>query len=1201
MNIAQLGVGIDSGPAKKGSDDVKGSLKGIATEARTTTAAVEGVVRATEKLAPAAATIRTTTTATKDMTQANSALSQSARIAADGLARESQIFGDLFKQIEAGKAQITAVQTGMTAAAAATKTATTASSGFVAALAPFGGPVGAGIIAALTIVPMVLEKIRERTEAARKEAIEYRRALAELSPAALEAAKNTELAFQNRIRSTPMSAGARSAALAESDARLNPILGAIGAQQTQAAMAFSKVLQDNQRELLNTAERIAVFRKEGKLAAEAYGAAAAQWDRAGDSVRTFGQALAAGDQKAQQLLISQRQVATANKTLTDAMDDGSKAAREDARAREAWAKKVTEIMADVERVVLKSEEAQRAATEKRNKAIGDGEAKIAGLIEARDRENAILAEQIKQLNGTANAYDTLNEAQAETKAIAEALSKLPPGVLLDPDTEARIRAQVKEWYTLNDALKDAKKRADALRGWDGKSPFTLPNDNGKDAREFANALRDAAMSAGDIAAAFGGAGQSIGKAINEVGRLASAYERMKAANADGEPKSGLGAALGQIAPAASVFATFVGISTSLMNSMRADAERRNQLQQEFAKSVEAFGKSVERDGLSTVQRARATLGDTVAEQVAKALATTGAKLTSASPGFFDPTAAGLRSLQSTARFTAGNTPDGRAAGALNAFADAIDAFIATTEAAEAALKKQQETALKAASDDVRVQILSAQGRTAEAEAMRRQLDLQRQIDEAARQFDGLDGLAEYVNLLKLANDAAREAADAERARQQATYGLDIDARRNALAGNDRAAFGLRAQSTRDNALAEAQGLFAAGKITADMLANLSSVITDEFNQSLSDFDTQVRNALQATRDDLAVRQLVALGFDKAAEQARIDIANRKELEGITDDNIRQQIEYVQGLEAEARARADVIDTQNTWLDINQRTANALKVLNPAAAAALEAQIKQAKRDIELANAKDDVIRKALQEVYALEDQADAMLAAAEAAQAVTDAIQKQSDAMNALADLSLSITDEYLRATGRTFDADKNALGRKRDERIGAVVSGVAAAAGPAPIINPADPTSFIRFAQWQEKFAGLQAQAQDDIGKINATYNANLDKLIRDQMAGGSSATSNYSLDGGTRSTGRDAGGMTLGGDTVSYRSAASITETSAMRLIDYAASSNRHLARLVQLAEGGRSTGGADLLPGLARAVDRQMGSITADQALMIFGRIA
>jgi tape measure domain-containing protein len=905
----------------------------------------------------------------------------------------------------------------------------------------------------------------------------------------------------------------------------------------------------------------------GKQVVDVYREASKAWKDTSDKARTFGQALAEGDAKAKTLLATTTAQVQLSAQVESTLDRQTKAQQAAAKA--------TEDRATIEReyqgqwVQLGIELAERAAAAERQHAEAIREsAKILGeMLTKRAVSNAQLQAQVSALLTSRRAYDDLTDSQerlaAMNAALAEAQQK---GVLVGPAMLLMIGSQVAETQRL-------LKLKQALLELDGKSPFSIPTEETK---EWGASLATVANTARDIAQVFGNVGTEITKAVQLASQLAasiSAANRAAAAAnaAKGKPgeaaaKAASGAAsLGVVAGIASVAVAFVSVANTMMKAQREDAAAKNAANRAFAQSVSDFAESLAASGMSDPQRQIASGQAGIQALVDAALKATGARYSGIVPGM-PASADNLSSLKSSIDFTIASGTAGKAAGALREFSDALAAIIVQAKASEAAIAAQQAARLAAATEDLEVRRLTALGMTDEAAARKLALDQQREIAAAEKEFGKdspyLASLRDVQAAERAAAEAARARVEAQKAADRVAFGLDLTQRRQTLNGDSRGAFITGQTIANNSALAQAQQLVEAGVITAAMFEELKTLLGDEFAQALRDFDEAARQAKQAVQDDLAVRALVAQGRGTEAEQARIEIANRKELEGVTDEGLRAQILYVQGLEAVARATEAAAEAERIRAEqnasIDQRMIDALRILDPERAKELEARQTEIDRAREIANAADDATRARLRELYAMQDAAKAAIALAEA----MDAQRKKAEE---LADFTRSIGSQYLRATGKSFDADVADLNDWRTTQL---------------------------------KQAASVGAGADVIAQINAIYDARYSKLIADQMQADAPApvTAPASLGG---STAVDPS-ITLGEDTIATRSARSITEATALQLVDYAASQTALLRRLVQLAEGGSGPTGESLRAPSLDLVDRQLGARANTASLLLAGSV-
>jgi len=860
------------------------------------------------------------------------------------------------------------------------------------------------------------------------------------------------------------------------------------------------------KQIANLGGELRAAQQGGRQSVEVFRAAAEQWKDSGDKARTFAQALAEGDTKAQTLLQTTRAQVQLGAQVERTIDAQAKAQQAAAKATEERKQIEADYQAQVVQLGIELAERARAATEAHAQAIRESDAAFASMITVRTRSNALLQQEVTALaQGTMAAIAFTRQQQLQA-LIAEGLNEARQReIALTPQVIGAIVGQATQTQKL-------LQLREALSKWDGKSPFTIPDKDVEKADTLVNSMRDLIGVVQLVAQAFGDVGRSIAEAATGAQSIVSGLQRAGSIkNAKGEGVS-LGGALSGNAGASGVLAgigsigaviggigTIVGSLRGLVAGLNAKAEEQARLTRAFVEASAAFAKSIKDAGLSQVQRENSALAERLAEQIGNAASASGISGNPANLPTTQLTADGIRELQRQ-YFQLSQTLRGDAAKAARDFGMALNMVIENAEAAEAALRQQQQERFTQATDDVRVTILRAQGRTAEADAMQRQLDLQRKIADATNAFDGMEGLAEYIQLLKDADEAAAAAAAAEQARTRVAFGLDLTQRRQTLNGDERGAFITGQTIAGNSALAQAQQLVDAGTITAEMFEALAALLKDEFNDALADFDEAVRLAKQAVLDDLEIRKLVATGKANKAEALRVEIANRKELEGVTDEALRSQILYVQGLESTARAQASLAQEQRaiteTLTDIDRRRYNAeldyLRALDPLKAEELESKQREVERAKELASATSAMVRTRLEELYAMED-------AAMAQAKLADDMKRAADAAKDLANFSSDLETQWLRATGRPFDASVKELENWRETmRKNAAANGLA---------NDA-----------------TTQQRIDDI------FNAKYAELIADTMGAADSAATARATEDGVRAT----------------TNFASVSETTALRMFD-------------------------------------------------------
>ncbi|MCA0377565.1 MAG: hypothetical protein LCH84_18170 [Gemmatimonadetes bacterium] len=1197
--IAQLGVVIDSSGAKKGAQETNAALDSIGTSAKrsaqTRIEAEQAVARATTTSGAAfdaqvkamqAAQREANRLANEERRLAQSQLeaaaaaraltgattTQTTATAAQAVRAHAVAVGELRTSLSRTEGTIAGAAAGVGALTTGTTVATGATAGLTGALATLSGPVGTATIIALQAIPLAMQAIQRSTAQATLDIVAQRKAYADLSPAALEAARAAEMAYQARIRSTPMSYRARANAIGESDGRLAVIDRTIGAQQTSAAREYDRALQGLQASAEDSAEALRLFTLSGEKNADTFRRAAGVWvDLTGKS-RSFARALHEFDPAAIALARAADVVVTNDNAIKDAASAAAKATRDQSQAAKDAAKELerqAKIMGEL--FDAKKKYAEQLATygeredeQARREIERSAERRAAAVATA--EEMIRTAEQTLKLQGkTQEQADALTiswqKAAMSARLANEGLDKL---------TADKYAAQWAELAT------QAAANARAAREWEAALSRV---------GEAAAGVAEMVSAAGQLAGAFGDVGSAIDRALGGASRLLSSLSQVQRAgifrDANGVTQNvGIGGALsgaagigGQAAAVAGIAGALgagVGIITGFMQQMQGAAEAARQA----ANALREMRASVKRDVASYTLGASGTSLD---QQLAALAADYNGLITNLLE-------AGAPRVPRLGARTAKNVVP---------TADDVNAVIDAYEQLVAAAKAAAEEAKRFAGLELNARGAAAAGRTAEAEAIRSQIARERELSEARKAG------ADAAMLAAIAEVQAAEAAAQERARmrERDAFAGDLTARGQAIRGDARGAFVTRQGLGAASALAEAEALVQAGTITAEMFEQLKQIIGVEMAQALYAFDQAAEQARKAQQDDLAVRELVALGYGKEAEQLRRTIANQNELAGVTDPLLRAQILYVQGLEAEAAAKAEANASAQRvaeqLLSIEERRARAFETLNPAMAEEIRANLRQAQRIKELNEAENEAIKNQLLALYALEDQAAAQLAAMEAAEAYTKALQAQADAQQKLADFGSSIEERWLRATGRTFDADQLALKRRRDEDLASLAGLIGQSLGTAPVVNPLDGASLAAFNAWLQQYQQLQAQYQDLAGKIEGTCGAELNALIAQRL--GSSAPA-VDVAAGVRVS-ADAPRI-LGEDTTAFRSSRSITESTSMQLVDYAASQLAVQRRILAVLER-RGGSGATMAPSVD-VLDRAFGVRVNDRARLVHGTV-
>ncbi|MBY0490629.1 MAG: hypothetical protein K2R93_12375 [Gemmatimonadaceae bacterium] len=1131
-SLAQLGVVIDSGGAKKGAGEIRQELAAVGTAAKSTAAAVasasntvtqsfEEQVRAQQKAQAEANRLaneqrRLTNVQREHAAIAQQAAEQQAAAAAKvAEAEEKKARAIALAEVQAYKmaasmqkaaedlglghhqammlrGSVTSLATSLTGTLGPANTLASTLASFA-----LGNAATVGVIAGIAAIAAGYDAITAGAREATKATQEAIKASDELRKKQRQGATG-DLPEQTRTLLREQAKATRE--LADAQRNLNELrnvgsatgakTGVSGADQQAAALATTaakiKDLQDriatNQREINRvlgeanadysraTTEQLATLVRNNA-------ATVSEQQQLRDRLKNLQEDLRqnvsiGGDPAARARLVSDIQ------TIKSVYDAQGKAAAKAASEEEKWGAKVTAIFADVQRVVDESEAKQRDAVKRTQEQRDKAYASIAESIVGRQRDIDVTREQIEQLQGNANAYDALAEARAEEKAVAEARAKLPKDDTLDPEVEARIRSQVKEWYELSQALAEAKKRRDALSSWDGSDPFKIP-DKTKDTRAWNDALSEVTTTLRKMSGVLNGTGSD---AVKMLGAITVAVEGLMKAQkrADEMRKNNQSLSGGeQVATAAGgVVGAFGGgyavgsMTTSKTGGALAGAATGALTGAAAGSVIPVIGTAVGAiiggivGGIGGLLGA-ANSGKQAAAQMAIAQQQLQKSLEGIRATFAgDSLSAAIAQARSQFDDLRKATEAAYSGKKNEAERNKVLAELNTLEAQRIEiLKAQYAEALRLANLDLDARLAAAQGRSGEADRIREQIAAQKELNAAIDQYGKdsayVEKLREVQAAEQAAADAARQAAEAEKKRQREAFGLDLTARRQTLNGDDRGAFITRQTIANNSALAQAQELVAAGTITAEMFEQLKTLLGDEFTKALQDFDAAAEKAKQQVQDDLAVRALVAQGRDKEAAQLRRDIANRNELANITDEAVRAQILYVQGLEAQAIATAEAAAAAQAYADkiadIDRRKIDALKVVNPELAKELEAKQVEIDRAKELAGATDDAMRARLEELYALQDQAAAM-------QALAENMDKATKAAQDLANFSSDLETQWLQATGKTFEASVKELNDWRET---------------------------------MRKNAAANGLANDPVTqqKIDDIYNAKYNKLVADTM----------------------------------------------------------------------------------------------------------
>lgn len=999
-----------------------------------------------------------------------------------------------------------------TALAGATTLAARASMGLAAALNLVGGVPGLVVIGTVGAIAKVMGAFATAAEKAKAAAEKLTSEYTALSPAAVAAAIATERLGLAQIQAEQVMTGAafdaKQKAIAGAKERIAALEAVAVAQERTAKAAQADGLDTFAKKIADARAELEAFKEGGKLAAEAFKLANAEWSDASTKNRTLQEALKDGDAAALKLLASARELATVQAASASAADQQKKSVKD-----------LTKAFQEQDELFRKIEGSTRSLLDEKLDALNatltaQSAANIAtsASIDKRKQENAQIREQIAALLVSEKAYRAVLLAQEQAAAVAEEQARQPGGTLS--------AGRVKE---IKDAVAESVRLKEALGAALGLlDPGTA---SGQSADTLADTIGRATPLAQGLAGAFGEVGRSIASAVGAASQLVQeliraqiARKAVDKANASGDT-AGAAKATGASNAAAfgvvgATIAVFAGVN-AMISAQRAKAEEESrkmaELFQQYADAVGRFARSLADAATGEFAAAKNKLAGEIGELYRLAAASSGVVVAAGTR----QTEASLRAAAATIQYAAG----------LGSLYYQLLNLADQAAAAEAALKKEQEAKLATLNEDLEIRRLVAAGATEEAAARRMMLEQQREYARIEKDIAGAEGSVEYLRALREVQqaelDAAAAARELARTRRATEFGADMTAREQTLAGNDRGAFITRQGIGSAKALAEAEDLVKAGTITAEMFERFKVLIGSEMADALKAFDAAVAAALQAQQDDLAVRTLVAQGNEAGAAQLRREIANRKELEGVTDAALRTQILYVQGLEAIAIAQAEAAAEAQRLADIDasidQRMIAIYKTLDPAKAKELETKRREIDRATELAAANDATTEARLRELYALEDQAAALAE-------VAAAMETAAAAAKSLSDFSDDLNDQWLRATGRTFDANVAGLNKWRDEQLKKAAQN------------------------------GL-ANDPDTQRKIQETYDANYQKLIAGTMQSTADAAASAAV---------------AEAELITRSVSRSISSEEAVRLLDVATSQLVVLRQIATNTEDGGGSGG-------------------------------
>lgn len=356
-----------------------------------------------------------------------------------------------------------------------------------------------------------------------------------------------------------------------------------------------------------------------------------------------------------------------------------------------------------------------------------------------------------------------------------------------------------------------------------------------------------------------------------------------------------------------------------------EKDRLRELRQEFERSRDAFadiGKV-----FSDLERSLRSVADDFGNLVRQALESQGFTVTNA-----------LRTVEDIDRAIAALRRLAEAGGkfsdqAKRALAD-IEALERERAVVEQRLREQAAADFARIREDFAVRRLAAEGRDEEAEALRRQLEQQRELAALKERFE--EQFTEEIELefkriqaLEAEAEAIRKAN--EEAQRRADIAFTLDQRelsaRGAL-GEDVTELVRRTQQERELAEATRQGY------TEAEIARLQYIhgLEDEAAAlaAVKAAQEQARRQ-QEFREDLAVRALAAVGDEEGARRLRRELEREREILAAVaagfDEAAIAQLQFVHALEEQAILQKEVNDQREKELALMKAEARAFEDLS----------------------------------------------------------------------------------------------------------------------------------------------------------------------------------------------------------------------------------------------------------------------------------
>lgn len=1219
-NVSKLALEFDASGVVKGTRDAGTALEGLSGKARTTGQALD------QSSASAARAAATMDRAARDSARAWGVANTEFKTGA-------QVVAELRQQILAKVDATTKVTTAMQGLTTGTTVAARASQVFGVAIGALGGPLGIALTA-INLLPVGLKLAQDAMAKGAKEADAYRDALGSLSKAALESAVAAEQQYQARLRTEARTTlggqRQRDRLIDESNARIAEIEKVQSEQLTKQLKAQAEMLARLRAEQVDAAASAERFRMAGAESAAAFDKAAATWRAAGNVLKPFAQALAEGDTFARQLDGTTRSLTRALTDKADAIKEATRAAKDEAAAaREAAREREKEEKAL--RAILDSRMGyrQQANTGTLTNPLGLGDAKdvdrtletmrkareaVLASIATRQEDIDSMKQQLEAMKEGEAAVRRLTVARAQDRAVAEAYAKLPDGATLGIGEEDTIRKQVAEWYRLNFAIESARRGTG----------------------EWLNSLRDVAGVVQLIASGLGernvamvatGA-QSVIAGLERAGGIKNkegATVSLGAALSGAAGAGGVIAGIGSVGQVVGGISQVFGAIAAFGDRAKEQAEAVRQRAQAFNAALGEFG-TVSRTNIDEALRANLQRGSQVLGTVFEG--------------------SSLKSVEDLEAFL-GLLREG--GGQVLPVYKQLSDLLEKIRGNETVIRDRLAFEEKLARGELDTRKLRAQGADEEAAALARQLAGQKEVRDAVLRF-GADSA--YVTHLKevLQIEEAAAQAVALRAAEQRAFdtrmgNAGLTARLLGAQG-DPMADDLRAYIQAEQELRDARekGLDIALLVAAQEAERMQRRVQQEQEAQQKQLGYAAReaaltNSINAQLIQKAAQwqaELNALSPTDTAGRERVNTLNQAEWERMRA-GFRSQADslmggYAMGAEGNAVTRAVMqatLDRANAekqlkeYLDagiISQREyADTLENVNITTRRAVEEIRAQQNRDrmgfeadmarrvaglnpMDRGAAKSAYDMQGLSEYQAAYDQA---LKLKEAGTITTDMFTQfvrvlSQEFSPAVRDAAWA-TQEAARIVGQTLSALQ-----QQWAVFGTDASGQVGDLGKLFGFEGLSPEQvkamFTKVTPGQE-LSPTQVQTNNNVYTWLMAY-GRVQQLQKEEERRQAEAQTRLGAMP-SWNPGRAADIPVLGGESVTMRSAASMTETSATRLIDFASAQLSVQRRILQILEGKQAAGRDELLgpavsPRVLQAIDGGLGRMNQDSAMLVYGRV-